>query len=401
MHNIANKYGVELVNDILGFLTQEKSKLVELNVQATSDTKNWIEDDYKYVCSYLKQLINDDVPSSSHVIKPKGNILIILSYNEPFILSIIPVICALIVGNNVTVKPSKLSERFFRYVWQESGLVKKYNLKLSIITSKDNIVIETQIKNSQSVYFFGGYSTARKIYNICAKYFVEFVPEIETSDFKVVNFNTFDNKKMAQDIENTVVDAFSHAGQSCQRIQGVFVKSKIFSKYKELLKDVLLTRYETNNLVKHISHNFKLNDKYKEKINKYVQKANAKEILILDKSKGFPLILIEPKTKSSFVTNAFFAPTMWVASYKSYDSLIESINDRIYRMGINISTDDNQFLENLIADTMFTRYTVNRKHTDLGTEKGWGGAWPSGYRGFRNWTDIFSNPSVVINNNRL
>lgn len=386
-----------LIRDLLKWLKKKKEHLKLLNKQITKDTQYWIDNDFDYVISYLSSYRLDENRSSNHLIKPKGNVYIILSYNEPFVLGVIPVINALIAGNNVVVRPSTLSIDFLKYIWQASGLIKKHRLKLKISSSRHRKNVEKHIKNSQSVYFFGGFENAKKVAQLCSKHFVEFNPEIETSDFKIVNYqSTLDKLEITRDVSITIPDFLSHAGQSCQRIQGVYVNDTNYQLYCDLLESEILNMCKSGKIEKHISKDYSINKKYLDSIYKKIYESEPNKVVKGDTEHKFPILVFNPISQSSFVNGAFFIPSLWVISYSSYKELYEAINKRFYRMGINIKSNDKAFIDKIVNNTNYSRYTVNRKHTELLPNEGWGGVWPSGYRGYRNWIDIFSNPSVII-----
>ncbi len=96
-----------------------------------------------------------------------------MSYNEPFILSIIPILNALVVGNKVVLKPSKEAENFTRIIWQESGISEKYGLKLRIISPKTHEEVADFIRGMQAVYFFGSFKVAQSFAKICGEHYNE------------------------------------------------------------------------------------------------------------------------------------------------------------------------------------------------------------------------------------
>lgn len=151
-----------LIADLSKLISKRKAELFELNKKITLDTNYWISEDYETVKSYLKNYIKNHYPVELlNKIKPKGKILVILSYNEPFILSIIPVLNALVVGNEVILKPSQEAENFTKIIWQKSGISEKYGLKLQIIPSKTHEEITDFIRNVRAVYFFGSYKSSK------------------------------------------------------------------------------------------------------------------------------------------------------------------------------------------------------------------------------------------------
>src|SRR3989344_2550593 len=252
---IKNKQRLDdLIADLSKLISERKTELFELNKKITLDTNYWISEDYEMVKSYLKNYTKNHYSVELvNKIKPKGKILIVLSYNEPFILSIIPVLNALVVGNEVILKPSRGAENFTKIIWQKSGLSKKYGLKLRIISPKTHEETADFIRGVRAVYFFGSYKVAQNLAKICGECYVEFYPEIETSDVKIFNKNSSDIKN---DILLTLRESFNHSGQSCQRIQGILVHKHLYDNYVQILKQEFVKLCHSKDLNKFIDDQY-------------------------------------------------------------------------------------------------------------------------------------------------
>jgi len=383
---------ISLVNDLSGFIQKIKTELFELNKKITLDTDYWISDDYKTVQSYLKGYIKNHYSYGLvNKIKPKGKILLILSYNEPFILSIIPILNALIIGNEVIIKPSRESGDFIKTIWQDSKITEKYKLNLKIVSPKDHNETAELIKTVRAVYFFGSYKGAQSISKICGENYIEFYPEIEAADSKIFNKNQLSIK---DDVILTLKESFTHSGQTCQRIQGVFVEESLYEEYIGLLKNEFVKLCKSNNLNKFIS------DEY----------VSARELMVnvllsdIDKSEedelvkinNLPLLVINPKHDSEFIKNAYFLPVLWVSPFSSKEELINILNTRKFLLGLNIQSNNKDFIDYIVENTKFTRYTINVPHTKIRPDEGWGGSWPSGFSGYKNWLEHFSDSFNII-----
>ena len=382
----------DLLNDLCSFIQKRKTELFELNKKITLDTDYWVMDDYKTVLSYLKGYIKNHYSNNLvNRIKPKGKILFILSYNEPFILSIIPLLNALIIGNEVIVKPSRESESFIKMIWQDSGIAEKYKLNLKIVSPQNHNETTELIKIVCAVYFFGSYKGAQNISKICGENYIEFYPEIETADSKI--FNT-KQSSIKDDVILTLRESFTHSGQTCQRIQGIFVERNLYDEYTDVLKREFVKLCQSNNLNKFIS-------------NKYISAREAMINILLsdiDKSdedelikiNNLPLLVINPRQDSEFIKNAYFLPVLWISPFNSKEELINILNKRKFLLGLNIQSNNKDFINYIVENTKFTRYTINTSHTNIRPQEGWGGSWPSGFSGYKNWLEHFSDPFKII-----
>ncbi len=382
-----------LINDLFVLIQNKKDELFETNKKATLDTDYWIADDYKAIRTYLKDYVKNNYSAGlPNKIKPKGKILIILSYNEPFVMSIIPILNALVVGNEVIIKPSRKTLGFVKTIWQKSGFIEKYKLKLEIIFTEKPNEIKNLVQNVQAVYFFGSYKVAQIISRICGQYYVEFYPEVETADAKI--FNNSNQSIIKNDVILTLKESFSHSGQICQRIQGIFVQKKFYNQYIRLLKEEFYKLVHSNILNNFIDGKYVIARKAMIKRLYFdIKKSKASEII---KFQNIPLLVINPKKNSDFIKNAYFLPVLWISSFNSKTDLIQILNSRKFFLGLNIQSNNSGFINYIINHTRFTRYTVNTSHTNVKAQEGWGGSWPSGYSGYKNWIEHFSNKYIVI-----
>lgn len=381
-----------LLADLGELLKNKKGELFKLNRQITLDTDHWITEDYETVSAYLEGYIKNHCPPDlSAKVKPKGRILLILSYNEPFILSIIPVLNALAVGNEVLLKPSRSALGFAELIWKDSGLAKKYGLKLEIISPKDHADIETYVKSVRAVYFFGSHKAAQDMAKVCGENYVEFYPEVEAADCKIFEAGPH---AIEEDVSLTLKESFSHAGQTCQRIHGVFVDKRLYPDYVARLKRKFREFCESAELGRYLDRGYAAaRAPMARQLMDDVERAAPDEIV---NAGGLPLLVINPGLQSEFVKCAYFLPTLWVSSFDSREQLVKILNSRRFFLGLNIQSADGGFADYVIANTRFTRYTVNASHVDVRAQEGWGGAWPSGYSGYKSWISHFSDGYAVI-----
>lgn len=389
-HNLINS----LIADLLVYLDREKKALVDLNRVITGDTDYWINDDYDVMELYLRNFLANNRQVLSERFKPKGDVLIILSYNEPLILSVIPILNAIVAGNNIVVKPSSRNIDFINKVWFESRVVEKYNLPLTVLSKVEHEDLEGYIKSMNAVYFFGGYRVAQKIASVCAKYFVEFMPEIEAADCRVVKIENKDNFDIEAEVESLLYEAFSHSGQTCHRVHGVLVNKDCYDEYLDVLKHYFMDFCRSGLVDNCVRKEFKLDKGMYKQILEDINNSNCDEV-IREKS-FFPVLVANPSKESDFFKNAYFAPTVWITSFESEDDLLEILNNRRYFLGLNIKSDNNDFVKRVVDKTRFSRYTVRSSHIKVRDYEGWGGNWPSGFGGYKKWLLHFSNPYVEI-----
>lgn len=394
---ISTNAKIELSNSLperlLGILQDQETVLKEENKKITQDTTSTIEHDFKFTKKYLAKYVDNSKEVFKKKQKAKGVILIILSYNEPFIISVVPILNAIIAGNTVVVKPSGKCVDFFKKIWSDSGLIEELRLPIEILERPDELEIKVTISQVDCVYFFGSFETAKKIYSLCADLFVEFVPEIETADCKVFKFNNPSDDFLNQDCETTLLQSFTHAGQTCQRISGVFVHENNFVAYHKKIV-TSFNKLTKQGMEKLVANNFIVNEVYQQNI--FEDMFTSHPSAIIEYKNYLPKIVIGPDVSSEFVKNGYFYPVLWLVPFKDFDRLCTALNNRRFYLGLNIHSDDQLFIDSLIESTKFTRYTVNTTHANVRLNEGWGGRWPSGSGGYKSWIEHFSIPFDTI-----
>ena len=383
-----------LCEDLINWIRKNKKALLILNSKCSRDTEFWMSNDFDFVCSVLELFYKNNLRLLNQRLKPKGKVVIILSYNEPITMSIIPVLNALVVGNKLTVRPSHRGRDIFNYIWRESGIIDRHKLDLKIW--EQDRLSDGELKNTQALYFFGGYKNAKEMSILCSKYFIEFYPQIEAADFKIIKYDHPEDFDIKQDIEATLNEAFSHSGQACQRVQGVFVPERDYKKYSENMLTSFNKLCHSLEIKNYISENLDVDEKIIKSTIIEIAKSKPEKIIRAPTRLGLPILVLDPNPVSTFVQSAYFLPIIWIASYSSEKKLLKYIGLRQFHLGINIQSDNEDFISRIISNTCYTRYTVNTDHSRVRPEEGWGGTWPSGYTGYKSWIELFSYPYEIL-----
>lgn len=379
-----------LLSELMEQLERNRAELCQLNERITNDTDHWIAHDYAFVLKYLRTYRQEHAAHLRLRRKPRGNILVILSYNEPFILSIVPILNALVTGNSVHVRPSTKARDFLAAIWFESGIVERHTLPLQLEERTMDVVYE-ELDCYESVYFFGGHHYATELAAACGKRYISFHPEIEGADTKVILQQQEPNWSVEDDARDTLMQSMSHAGQSCQRLHGVFVPEELKERYIAALQKTLT---EESFIAQHIRPNHAISDVQLAHLESAIEAARPRAVYRA--SQGLPIVVDSPDTTSEFVYAAFFIPTLWVIGYTDPTTVLEHLNARRYRLGLNLVGRNDIEVNTYIEKTRFSRYTVNSSHIDIRPGEGWGGLNPTGFHGYQSWIEHFSYPITVI-----
>lgn len=313
-----------------------------------------------------------------------------LSYNEPLVMCIDPIMSALIAGNEVYVRPSSVSSDVFHAIWNTAlAAVPWLSDRLTIIDTDHQTTLDL-IALVQAVYFFGSRHVAEKIGVECSKHLVEFWPETEGSDFAIYSDDApLTNEEFAEYVYN---EAFSHSGQMCQRIQGIFVHRSKYEPLKEALRSVINTVTPSDFNAPN-TQQIKMREAYDQLMLSYPTAS-----YFPGKQVNMPSLVTDIQPDSSICQDAFFLPTLWLIPYDSDELLVEEIARRPVQFGSNVWTTDRELIESLAKYTRLTRITLNTQHIDIRHDEGWGGSQPTSFGGSMQWSDKFSNKYNVIDN---
>lgn len=355
---------------------------------ATNDTLSDFNHDYQVITEMLATLKKTDFDNIYENRKPKGKVLIVLSYNEPLIMCIDPVVSALIAGNEVYVRPSSASSDTFHIIWDIIfATIPWLSERLTIIDTDHKTTMDI-IPLVQAVYFFGSQHVAKKIGAECSKHLVEFWPETEGSDFAIYSDNA--PLSIEEFAEYVYTEAFSHSGQMCQRLQGIFVHDSKYELLKEALQSLIGTLVPSDFNTPNVQQ-IKMREVYDRLISSYPTAS-----YFPGKQANMPSLVTMIQPNSSICQDAFFLPTLWLIPYDSDELLIHEIASRPIQFGSNVWTTDQKLVESLAKHTRLTRLTVNTQHIDIRHNEGWGGSQPTSFGGSMKWSDKFSNKYNVI-----
>lgn len=381
-----------LLADLQETLARDRDALEQLNREATGDADVWIREDHDTCRAQLAAWLDVHRAELAAPRKPKGDVLVVLSYNEPFIVSVLPIVGALAAGNRVTVRPSSRGRAFFDRLWLASGLVRRHALPLAV--EPPGARIEDAVARVRAVYLFGSHAVARKLARVCADAFVELHPEIEAADCKAVWLDDADPDALRRDAALTIDESFTHAGQTCQRIQGVYVRARDFERYAALVRDAFEPVRAGAGRARYLAACYRVDEGQLAALRADIDAARPAAVATGDA--GLPALVVAPDPDSELVQRAYFLPALWIAPVASEDELVARLAARRYCLGLNLWTDRPALRDRVIRETRFTRHTINTAHTRVRPHEGWGGAHPSGLAGYQSWLAQFSYPYTVI-----
>ena len=95
-----NKFEVDsLCYDLVTWLNKKKSIIFKLNNECTQDTEYSIKIDFQFINQYLLSYSKNNSHFFNSQLKPKGKVILVLSFNEPLVTAIFPFLNTLVSRN--------------------------------------------------------------------------------------------------------------------------------------------------------------------------------------------------------------------------------------------------------------------------------------------------------------
>lgn len=159
--------------------------------------------------------------------EPWGGVLIVVPWNNPFQLSLLPAATALAAGNAVILKPSEKSPGvagMLRILFAAAGFPESL---VTIVEGWLEVVRELVAAGSDLVFFTGGVQGGKAVYEQAADRMTPVVMELGGKDAMIV-FADADLDRVSQ---AAVYGAFAHDGRHCVSIERLYVERGILADF--------------------------------------------------------------------------------------------------------------------------------------------------------------------------
>lgn len=161
--------------------------------------------------------------------RPYGCVAVIAPWNYPFVLSVPPVLAALLAGNTVVLKPSEISpatgvliEKLFQRVPELAPFVR--------VLHGDGSVGAALIQNHPDFIFLTGSSnTGKAIMKAASENLIPMVCELGGKDAMIV----LEDADLDAAARWGVWGSFFNAGQVCMSIERVYVMEQVYDRFIE------------------------------------------------------------------------------------------------------------------------------------------------------------------------
>jgi acyl-CoA reductase-like NAD-dependent aldehyde dehydrogenase len=259
---------------------------------------------------------------------------IISPWNYPLILTVSPMVEALLSGNSVVLKPSEhtpLTTKLLKKVWDESTESPELFQPVYGAGEIGNALVASPL--TDVICFTGSTAIGRKIAETCAPLFKPVILELGGKDPMII----LEDADIDRSVEAAIWGGLSNAGQTCISVERIFVQEKIYPEIVEKLKDKVqtLSSGKGDTPVGAISVDVSL-DKIRDQINDAknnsdVFEGNADEGRFIP-----PCLVVNPPFEAKILQEETFGPVMTIHPFQTDNDAIELANKTGYGLSASI-----------------------------------------------------------------
>ncbi len=259
---------------------------------------------------------------------------IISPWNYPLILSLSPMVEALLAGNAVVLKPSEhtpLTTKLLKKVWDES--TKDPQLFQAVYGAGEignELVISCQ---TDVICFTGSTAVGRKIAKACAPMFKPVILELGGKDPMII----LDDADLDRSVEAAVWGGLSNAGQTCISVERIYVHKIIYHQVvKKMSAEIKgISSGGGDSLLGAISVNSSL-----KKIQDHISDARENSDVIEGSAdSGWfipPTLVVNPSSEAKILQDETFGPTITIQPFKSDNEAVKLANMTGYGLSASI-----------------------------------------------------------------
>lgn len=276
-----------------------------------------------------------------------GVVGVIAPWNYPLILSVTPIMNALMAGNTVVIKPSEVTPyttlkalEFF----QRAGLT---NGILQVVTGKEIAgAALVHSLNTNMICFTGSTATGKIIAEACGRMLKPVVLELGGKDPMIV----FKDADLRRAVRGALWGGFANSGQTCISVERVYVEKVIYNEFISLLKEEY-GKIKQGSKEEFPSVGSMTLPRQVDIVESHYKDAKAKGAFFVAGGKRLltekglfhePAIVIGVNHEMKIMSEETFGPEISVMEFNTEEEAIALANDSEYGLSASIWTDDSR-----------------------------------------------------------
>ena len=279
--------------------------------------------------------------------EPLGVAGIISPWNYPLILSLSPVVEAMLAGNTVVLKPSEqtpLTARLLKEIWD--SVIDDPDIFQVIYGAGETGSQLVNSPNTDIICFTGSTAIGRKIAEDCAKRLKPVILELGGKDPMIV----LKDAPLEQAVKAAVWGGMSNAGQTCISVERIYVDQSIYKEFSERISTVihqLSAGPESTDTIGPIT----IANGYEKIIS---QLDHLPENLKIERGKSSknhffipPTLVFDPPSNAAINGEETFGPIITISSFETVDEAVQLANNTGYGLSASVFTRDKKLAKYL------------------------------------------------------
>ncbi len=270
--------------------------------------------------------------------EPLGVAGIISPWNYPLILSLSPVVEALLAGNTVILKPSEqtpLTAKLLKQIWDSIDVNPDIFQVIYGAGETGSHLVDSP--KTDIICFTGSTHIGRKIAEACARQLKPVILELGGKDPMVV----LNDAPLERTLQAAIWGGMSNAGQTCISVERIYVQKDLYPEFShrisDMISDVSAGPDESNTIGPiTIANGYdkiinQLND-LPESIRIEKGKTSTNDLFIA------PTVVFDPPRDSALNCEETFGPIITVTPFNTIEDAIQLANDTGYGLSASVFT---------------------------------------------------------------
>lgn len=423
-----------IVNQQREYFYTNETKDLNKRIQTVKRIKQWIIDNEAFICDALKQDLNKAQTESymceigltlseindqlKHIRKwsknkrvktplaqfygqsfetyePYGVVLIMSPWNYPFMLSIEPLIGALMAGNTVVLKPSIYAPHTSHVIKKmiDETCDEKYVAVVEGGRAQNTELLEQRF---DYIFFTGSVNVGKLVMEKASRYLTPVTLELGGKSPCIVD----DERSLKLATKRIAFGKFLNAGQTCVAPDYLLIREDLKEQFVEYMKEIIHEFFDDDPL-SHPQLVKIINQKHFDRLSHLLDnqdiiiggQTNPKTLHIA------PTLVDHVDGNNPLMQEEIFGPILPIITYRSLDEAIHFINQREKSLAFYIFSNSQQVQQKLLHSCSFGGGCINDTIIHLATsELGFGGVGQSGmgsYHGYKSFLTFSHTRSII------